>query len=153
MRRFALLATLALGVGCDDPEVAGKITDVLQYGAVSAQVKCAGTVDTIGCDPSPYFFSAHLMVDGSSVVTYKLDCSFSSARLDVTRFNERGQVPGILAYPFTGGSIGAAAGGGDLTFDFVGSIAGSSPLDHHPTVSLTATDCIGRNLEAFGVVP
>jgi hypothetical protein len=136
MRRFALLAMLALGVGCDDPEVAGTITDALQYGGIKAQASCqlpitGGTM----CNGYVYRVNASLFLDGSSFVTCMLVTGSQ-----YSAFNERGHAVSVV--------------GNYATQDMTCSLVDGQVSLVHATCTRTAdmsTYCTGRNLEAFGV--
>lgn len=155
---LCLATVLCFGiVGCDDPEVEETVTNALIYGAVTAEVQCSGRVETIGCDASssdlPYYqFKSSVFLDGSSVSSYSLLCTWGADKFDFTRFNKRSEPFGVVEAQIRGGHIGVVAANGDLEFHFQGSLSGSSPLNHHPTIPIV-NDCTGFNMEAFGVSP
>jgi hypothetical protein len=62
VKRLTFIALLALG--CDDPEVAGKVASVLEHGIVAAHARCQ-------CEITPgnsVFMTASKLIDGSCLV-------------------------------------------------------------------------------------
>jgi hypothetical protein len=176
MRRFAILAMLALGVGCDDPEVAGKITDVLQYGIVQATATCyVSSYYTSNYNPSaPYAgyigmrYTSQQLIDGSflssCILTPNGAGPFPSAVVTMPPYpqlSERGHGSVVRGTPFTPSQSGSTEGvsvceasEGNLIFRHEGTIgvAFSSPIVNPTFFELDmSTYCTGRNLEAFGV--
>jgi hypothetical protein len=142
-------ALLILGVGCDDPEVEEKVADVLQYGAVSAEVTCQNMMMSLCSTTIPTNIYAHRLLDGSTHIRVNTRGGYPS---EASAFIPRNQPLYVLARDSGGNTIEYTIEGEEFTLDVACS---------HPTIPLTETivmnstyfPCTGRNLEAFGITP
>ncbi len=125
MKRLILIAALA---ACDDPEVTGKVSSVLEHGIVEAQADCYCTLT----GPSNYSFSARYqkLIDGSCLVL----APGSGGTVLIARSEE--------------GAPHCESGSPDFDI-YDGLIHGP---DGYSDADIT-TCCTGFNLEAFGVTP
>lgn len=140
---------ISVVVGCDDPEVQDKVADVLQYGAVSAEIHCQQVrVDL--CNGAMYVnIDSHILIDGSSTMKIR---TTSPGQAQGFQFNTRGQPVGMTAngtsWQSTTYQVNTSSG------ELTASTQCSSGIDvDSVVVDLNNESCTGRNLEAFGVTP
>lgn len=139
MRALSLLA-IAAALGCDDPAVEAKISDVLEHGAVSARFECSQSVETQFAGPLPVSVVGHRMIDGSTHVSLET----GSWGLSKTRFCGRSEAcsgdfalsaPALSFAYFT-----TSVDDGELTI---------APRNGTAVVLDIETACTGFNLDSF----
>lgn len=151
-RLLSIVAFTCLGiVGCDDPEVQGKVADVMQYGAVTAELHCEyiSTSSVCGSGSANFKLDSYLFLDGSNIIQ---TLSLSATASRGLQFNPRGT--GFKQVTNTGSSTYNDLEIADGTLTIVTNLC--SPPTNTVVVDLEtdpSPSCTGRNLEAFGIDP
>lgn len=142
MRVLVAFIVAWLALGCDDPEIRGRVETVLDYGAVSARVECEGSFSTpiFGGD---FWYSGSRLVDGSAIVSLNLGGGTYQNFWGRDQ-SEAGDMNAIVG--LGSGRIVWEANGGELTITCTGC---NGPPDTSPDVFDIETECTGFNLEAF----
>jgi len=147
------VAAFILGLGvitaCDDPEVQGKVAEVMQYGSVSAKLHCEN-VDFGGlCGNNPTIdLFAYRFIDGANYIKVNTEGPHAQS---VAQFNSndesleaRSKMPstGEFSFVIEDGTITMTSG-----------CTPSPPWTNYVSVDLSLESCTGRNIEAFGITP
>lgn len=146
-----LVVFIFLGiVGCDDPEVQDKIAEMLEFGGVSAELKCTSVpfnFPTYCSSSSNVNLTVHKFIDGSNITQLQVVNGVGP----YTQFNPRTEGVGINSFYQAGGyrfhlELDADTG--------IASVVTDCPYPDEDTANLNSEgSCTGRNLEAFGITP
>lgn len=154
-------AILVVIAGCDDTLVTDKVTEVLTYGSVAAEVQCASSSGHASCGvlyggaSVRIAFKAYRMQDGSTLFSFTYNNGM--ALPTGLQFIPRGE--GVVLH-----EVDPYAAGNNTIFTFNGTSASITsdplpyglgcpegiPIDVNFDIPSEMT-CTGRNLAAFGV--
>jgi hypothetical protein len=130
-------------LGCDDPAVSDKALELLEHGAIHAQVRCVAADPNRG-PSSTVFYRASLMQDGSCLASIATSAAFLGVTITSRSAADAGKCPAVFETDQPLSWVYTVQDGA-----FKAEVIQSSPIPLY-TIASIGDACTGVNLEAFG---
>ena len=143
-----VVAFTCLGIGCDDPEVQSKVSNIMEHGIVDAYLECTQMTWNVCTYTSIDHLEINKFIDGSSYFEIVGDGSNWTPTFHGFKHRGKNFLEFSHVLPNTG-TWTAEIVDGDIE---ISAECMSTPPVEYASVPLE-TYCSGFNLEAFGIDP